>query len=370
MTRRLSIGLITMIRFTAITIIGLVSTWALSPRCFAYFDSRHARQRLHGPQAGPSRQHASATKVTQTSALPREHNNRLVKLSAMTDLLARESRNAMPSVEMALAELHPRHPDDVMCRDLWLSCVVNGVFVSSALDHVASLMRDMAACRADVAVAASQARLSARMLSSMPFVAMALAIVFSRHFRSHLFTLPVLIPLALGIVLNRIGWAWILRLINQSLTQQASELSILIDHLCVSLRAGHTLVTSCELWEHSTTTGANVAQQLRAGHSLNESLTALEHSLGAGGADLAGVIRQANRDGLAVVATVARLSTDARAQRRRQADTLIRQLPTKLSVPLVLCVLPSFLLAAVVPLAISNLTRLTVQVPILSPPQP
>jgi tight adherence protein B len=359
-----------MISFSAITVIGMVSTWALSPRFFSYFDSRLARRRLHGSLPSPPRQHASAAKVIHASAPAPKHDNRLIKLSAMTDLLARESRSGMPSVEVVLTELRPGHPDDDICKELWMSCVVNGVFVSSALDHAASLMRDMAACRADVAVAASQARLSARMLSSMPFVAMALAIVFSRHFRSHFFTLPVLVPLALGVVLNRIGWAWILRLINQSLTQQASELSILIDHLCVSLRAGQTLIAACQLWEHSTPTGAKVAQHLHAGHSLDESLNALEHNLGADGADLAGVIRQANRDGLAVVATVARLSTDARAQRRRQADTLIRQLPTKLSVPLVLCVLPSFLLAAVVPLVISNLTRLTVQVPVLSPPQP
>jgi hypothetical protein len=39
-------------------------------------------------------------------------------------------------------------------------------------------------------------------------------------------------------------------------------------------------------------------------------------------------------------------------------------------VPLVLCVLPSFLLAAVVPLAVSNLTRLTVPVAVPSPLQP
>jgi len=157
-----------MISFSAITVIGMVSTWALSPRFFSYFDSRLARRRLHGSLPSPPRQHASAAKVIHASAPAPKHDNRLIKLSAMTDLLARESRSGMPSVEVVLTELRPGHPDDDICKELWMSCVVNGVFVSSALDHAASLMRDMAACRADVAVAASQARLSARMLS--PFL--------------------------------------------------------------------------------------------------------------------------------------------------------------------------------------------------------
>lgn len=359
-----------MTRFAVIACVSAVITWAFAPRCFTYFDTREARRRLHGSRKTPRRQPIPDQNSVSTVPSVTTDSTRLLQLSHKADSLARASRTGMPSIETALSELQPHHPDDALYRDLLLSTVVNGVFVSTALDHVASLLRDIAACRADVAVAASQARLSARMLTYMPFAALFLAVVFSVHFRSHLFTLPVLLPLAVGIVLNRIGWAWILRLIHRSLTQQASELSLLTDHLCVSLRAGHTLSFACELWEHSASTGAHVARQLQAGLPLDQALSPLEHTLGAAGAALAGVIREAHRDGLPVVATVARLSSDARSERRRQTDALIRQLPTKLSVPLVLCVLPSFLLAAVVPLAVSNLTRLTVPVAVPSPLQP
>lgn len=359
-----------MTRFAVVTIVSAVITWALAPRCFTYFDSREVRRRLHGSRKTPPRQPKPDQNAVSAASSVITESSRLLYLSHMADSLARASRSGMPSIEAALSELQPYHPDDVLYKDLLLSTVVNGVFVPSALDHVASLLRDMAACRADVAVAASQARLSARMLTYMPFAAVFLAVIFSGYFRSHLFTLPVLLPLALGIVLNRIGWAWILRLIHRLLTQQATELAVLTDHLCVCLRAGHTLSYSCELWEHSATTGALVARQLQEGQPLDQALAPLEHNLGAGGAALASVIREAHRDGLPVVTTVARLSSDARTERRRHTDSLIRQLPTKLSVPLVLCVLPSFLLAAVAPLAISNLTRLTVPVAVPSPLQP
>ena len=359
-----------MTRFAVITIVSAAVTWAFAPRCFSYFDTREVRRRLHGSRKTPRRQPMSGQVAVSTAPSVTTESSRLLHLSHMADSLARASRTGMPSIEATLSELQPHHPDDALYKDLLLSTVVNGVFVSSALDHVASLLRDMAACRADVAVAASQARLSARMLTYMPFAALFLAVIFSGYFRSHLFTLPVLLPLALGIALNRIGWAWILRLIHRSLTQQETELAVLTEHLCVSLRAGHTLSFACELWEHSAPSGAHVARQLQAGQPLDQALTPLEHNLGAGGAALAGVIRQAHRDGLPVVATVARLSSDARTERRRHTDALIRQLPTKLSVPLVLCVLPSFLLAAVVPLAVSNLTRLTVPVAVSSPLSP
>lgn len=359
-----------MISFFVFTTVCAVCIWALAPRCFRFFDTREARRRLHGSSAALSQQPPPIDHraINTTSAFP--DGSRLLQLSAIAESLARASRTAMPSVEAALSELHPQHPDDAVCKDLLMSTVVNGVFVSSALDHAASLMRDMAACRADVAVAATQARLSARMLTYMPHVALFLGIAFSNNFRSHLLTLPVLLPIACGIALNRIGWAWILRLIHRSLTQQATELSVLTDHLCVSLRAGHTLPHSCELWESTSPSGSDVARLLKAGQPFDSALIALENNLGVGGASLAGVLREANRDGLPIVATVARLSADARTERRRTADTLIRQLPTKLSLPLVLCILPSFLLAAVVPLAVSNLARLAVSTPILSPPQP
>ena len=53
--------------------------------------------------------------------------------------------------------------------------------------------------------------------------------------------------------------------------------------------------------------------------------------------------------GTTVVATLDRLATEARAQRRRHAQQAARRAPVKLLFPLVLAVLPAFVLLTVVP---------------------
>jgi tight adherence protein B len=273
----------------------------------------------------------------------------------------------MPHIDKIFADLNPHHADDALVRDLLLSCIVDGVFIPAALDHCAAILRDMSGCHADVAVAAAQATLSARILTYLPVGAVALILFVSASFRASLFTMPVLVPLALGIILNRIGWKWILRSISHTLLNRSTEVATLTDSLCVSLRSGRTMTQACEQWHGQTPAGTEVATFLRHGHSLENSLSPLSNSLGTHGTNLADIIRQAHQDGLPVVATVAQLSTDARHERRRAADILIRQLPTKLSIPLVLCVLPSFLLMAVAPIAISHLAQLTATPSLLSP---
>jgi hypothetical protein len=73
---------------------------------------------------------------------------------------------------------------------------------------------------------------------------------------------------------------------------------------------------------------------------------------------LADGLAAADRDGLPLSPILDRLATEARQQRRRRADTLARQLPIRLSLPLVLCTLPSFVLLAVAPLLLAAIASL------------
>lgn len=66
----------------------------------------------------------------------------------------------------------------------------------------------------------------------------------------------------------------------------------------------------------------------------------------------------ADRDGLPLAPVLERLAADARAHRRRQIDTMARQLPVRLAVPLVVCTLPAFVLLAVVPLLLAAFASL------------
>jgi tight adherence protein C len=66
----------------------------------------------------------------------------------------------------------------------------------------------------------------------------------------------------------------------------------------------------------------------------------------------------ADRYGLPLAPVLDRLADEARQHRRRIADANARQLPVRLSLPLVLCTFPSFVLLAVVPLLLAAFSSL------------
>ena len=237
--------------------------------------------------------------------------------------------------------------------------MVHGNFVPSALDHASGVLRDHAACSAELAVAASQAQLSARLLSTLPFVLLVGALLVNSQFRSSLWSPIVLFPLFLGLVLNRLGWHWISTLISRAVRYEPDVIGQLTEHLCVSLRTGLSMAQSCERWRTLSPTGTSVADLISAGAPLEEALLPLATADPISGKNLGHTIVEAERDGLPVLDTVMRLATDHRAQRRRQTDTRIQQLPTRLTIPLVLCVLPSFLLLSVAPLVLASLSQLS-----------
>lgn len=67
----------------------------------------------------------------------------------------------------------------------------------------------------------------------------------------------------------------------------------------------------------------------------------------------------AERFGQPLAASLDRLSADGRAARRRQHDIRARQLPVRLSFPLVCCTLPAFILLTIAPLLAGALMSLT-----------
>ena len=311
----------------------------------------------------------SLARATRSGASP--HDALLVSLqrhqfhhpcwSALFDDVA-----ALQSCDSSLAtareSVEPRS-NDAQCLSLLESAMVHGNFVPSALDHASSVLRDRAACSAELAVAASQAQLSARLLSMLPLVLLGGAILVSSQFRSSLWSLIVLCPLFLGFILNRVGWRWISSLISRAVHDEPDDIGQLTEHLCVSLRTGLSMTHACERWRTVSPTGNAVADLISAGAPLEEALLPLATTHPISGKNLGHTIVEAERDGLPILDTVMRLATDHRIERRRQIDTRIRQLPTRLSIPLVLCVLPSFLLLSVAPLVLASLSQLSVSLP-------
>ena len=377
-----------MIDLLAGAFIAVLLVWYTTPRFFRFLDVSETQRRLHGS-------HLVSENVQSSPALSRpiqKDTSQVIDFAALCESLARATRSGAAPHDAVLAGLqrnqlhHPcwsalrndvaslkscenalaiaresveAHSNEAQCLSLLESAMVHGNFVPSALDHASSVLRDRAACSAELAVAASQSQLSARLLSALPFVLLLGAMLINSQFRSSLLSPIVLCPLFLGLILNRIGWRWITSLISRAVRYEPDIIGQLTEHLCVSLRTGLSMTQSCERWRTLSSTGNSVADLISAGAPLEEALLPLATADPISGKHLGHTIVEAERDGLPVLDTVMRLATDHRAQLRRQTDTRIQQLPTRLTIPLVLCVLPSFLLLSVAPLVLASLSQLS-----------
>ena len=377
-----------MIDLLAGAFIAVLLVWYTTPRFFRFLDVSETQRRLHGS-------HLVSENVQSSPALSRpiqKDTSQVIDFAALCESLARATRSGAAPHDAVLAGLqrnqlhHPcwsalrndvaslkscenalaiaresveAHSNEAQCLSLLESAMVHGNFVPSALDHASSVLRDRAACSAELAVAASQSQLSARLLSALPFVLLLGAMLINSQFRSSLLSPIVLCPLFLGLILNRIGWRWISTLISRAVRYEPDIIGQLTEHLCVSLRTGLSMTQSCERWRTLSPTGKSVADLISAGAPLEEALLPLATADPISGKHLGHTIVEAERDGLPVLDTVMRLATDHRAQLRRQTDTRIQQLPTRLTIPLVLCVLPSFLLLSVAPLVLASLSQLS-----------
>ncbi len=136
-----------------------------------------------------------------------------------------------------------------------------------------------------------------------------------------------------------------------------------IEMIVLAVRAGYLPAAAMEvsaphLAPEIRLAFAAVASRTAGGERFADALVALPSMLGPMAAPLADSFAAADRYGQPIAPVLERLATEARQHRRRHADTLARQLPVRMSVPLVLCTLPSFVLLAVVPLLLAALSSL------------
>lgn len=136
-----------------------------------------------------------------------------------------------------------------------------------------------------------------------------------------------------------------------------------LDAIVLAVRAGHlpmAALLAAAAHAHPPIAKAFVAvvTSTQSGERFADALALLPTRLGPLAAPLADSLAAADRDGLPLAPVLDRLAEEARQRRRRQADALARQLPVRMSVPLVLCTLPSFVLLAIVPLLLAALSSL------------
>lgn len=136
-----------------------------------------------------------------------------------------------------------------------------------------------------------------------------------------------------------------------------------IELLVHALEAG---LTPRQAVAHLTTTAPavvragfdSVVHRTERGQPFADALRALPDTLGAPTGSVADVIATSERYGLPLAPVLEQLARDAREARRRLDQTAARKLPVRLSFPLVMCTLPSFVLLAIAPAVIAALSSL------------
>lgn len=136
-----------------------------------------------------------------------------------------------------------------------------------------------------------------------------------------------------------------------------------IELFVLTVRAGHLPSAAVEvvlphLASELRPAFAEVVNSVRSGSRFADALNVLPTRLGPLAAPLADSLIAADRYGLPLAPVLDRLADEARQHRRRLAEAVARQLPVRLSLPLVLCTLPAFVLLAVVPLLLAAFSSL------------
>lgn len=145
----------------------------------------------------------------------------------------------------------------------------------------------------------------------------------------------------------------------------AARLAEVVDLFAVTLRSGHNMTAATAevgRWIDGPV-GEGFAwcsQQSAQGEPIADALEELPARLGPIVRPLVSALVANERHGAPIVAGLAQLAADHRSDRRRRAETAARRLPVHLLMPLILCVLPAFLLLTVVPVVAETFRNLDV----------
>ena len=136
-----------------------------------------------------------------------------------------------------------------------------------------------------------------------------------------------------------------------------------LDLVVVLLQAGatprQTIIELSRQGPRTTQQGFGAAaRQLGQGQSFADAVGALRCELGDAITPFVELVTASERYGLPTAQVVQQLSTEIRALRRRHDEAAARSLPVKLSFPLVMCTLPSFVLLAIAPAVLAALSSL------------
>lgn len=233
-----------------------------------------------------------------------------------------------------------------------------------AVESGARSLRGSAAIAADARSAVSYTNSSVNVLTLIPLLVICWLIIRDVNVRQFLTTTPGAVCLVAGISLNGLG-RWLVRRISTSARQSNSELADFIDLITVHLRSANPPAlafanASSDAVGEIGQAARRVVASMDSGMRFVEALAEHRSTFSTSAYVLIDALIDTERDGLPPRELFSRLSADAHTERRRESDRRIRALPVRLSLPLVGCILPAYVLLAVIPLLAAQISSVTI----------
>ena len=236
-----------------------------------------------------------------------------------------------------------------------------------AVEAAARTLRVTAAITAESQTAVAHTKASINVLTWVPLVLATWLIARDERARAFFVSTAGIACLLIGVLLHWVGRRWVQRL-AVSASRVDSDVPDFVDVISVYLRSGQPPALAF-LHASNTAPGTigvaarEVAERVHNGERFVDVLTSSRSAFGLHAQPMIDALIDTERDGLAPRELFDRLATDAHAQRRRDADMRIRALPVRLTLPLVGCILPAYVLLAVVPLLASQLSSVNLDLP-------
>ncbi len=184
-----------------------------APRVAGAGDRRHHQRLRLPPPDYASLLDAIARQVRSGSSLTNAAIDEIDRGSPLADVVDRVASGS--SFADALAAMAPGQADLALTVQALSATAHLGGPIAATLDEGAAVLRERAAARAERRAQASQARLSARVLTIVPLAfAMWSALVSQRTRDIYVTTVAGGVCAVCGLALNLVGWRWIKRIIG------------------------------------------------------------------------------------------------------------------------------------------------------------
>ena len=213
------------------------------------------------------------------------------------------------------------------------AATTSGSDAAASLDGLAEILRRRAEARRDAEVAAAGATMSARTIAALPLMTIPVAL---RQLGDPL----VVVALGAGIALWLAGYRWLVRVIPEP--DGGPHEAAIAEDVSAALRGGQSLDGALRS-ALGAVRNETAARRASLGAPWARALVP-EH------AGLARALGDANRTGVPVAHALGRFAEEERRAGAQRFQERVGRAPVKMVVPLVCCMLPSFVLVAIVPL--------------------